>query len=114
LFLMLWRTFAGRIYDRKGQEYVFLPGTIFIFIAMILLSLLTSTSLLLIAAAIYGLGVGCVQHALQAWSVEKATPNRKGIANATFFSFFDLGIDVSVIAFEQLENTFGYMSIYLF
>ncbi len=113
LFLMLSRTFAGRIYDRKGHEYVFLPGTILIFIAMLLLAWLTSTSMLLIAAALYGLGFGSVQPALQAWSVEKAPPNRKGMANATFFSFFDLGIGVGAIAFGQLANTFGYTSIYL-
>ncbi|HEX6594052.1 MAG TPA: MFS transporter [Bacillota bacterium] len=111
--LMISRTFAGRIYDRKGHEYVFLPGTLFIFIAMVLLAWLPSTSMLLVAAAAYGLGFGTVQPALQAWSVERAPANRKGMANATFFSFFDLGIGVGAIAFGQLANTFGYTSIYL-
>src|SRR5699024_6850756 len=43
LFLMLSRTFAGQIYDKKGHEYVFLPGTAFIFTAMLLLSWLPNT-----------------------------------------------------------------------
>ena len=38
IFLMISRTFAGRIYDEKGHLYVFLPGALLIFIAMLLLS----------------------------------------------------------------------------
>jgi MFS family permease len=113
LFLMLSRTFAGRIYDRKGHIYVFLPGTIFIFAAMLLLAWLPSTTVLLIAAALYGLGFGSVQPALQAWAVDKAPGNRKGMANATFFSFFDLGIGIGAIVFGQLAFLFNYSIIYI-
>lgn len=112
IFLMISRTFAGRIYDTKGHLYVFLPGTFLIFIAMILLSWLPSTFVMLIAAACYGLGFGSVQPALQAWSVEEAPANRKGMANATFFSFFDLGIGLGAMVFGQLAFAFGYASIY--
>ena len=87
LFLMVSRTFAGKVYDQKGHLYVFLPGTILIFIAMLLLAWLPSTVILLVAAAMYGLGFGTIQPALQAWAVEKAPENRKGMANATFFPF---------------------------
>lgn len=67
---------------------------------------------MLVAAACYGLGFGSVQPALQACSVEKAPANRKGMANATFFSFFDLGIGLGAIIFGQLAFMFGYASIY--
>ncbi|WP_339226409.1 MFS transporter [Oceanobacillus sp. FSL K6-2867] len=113
IFLMISRTFSGQIYDRKGHLYVFLPGTILIFIAMLLLAWLPSTVALLIAAGLYGLGFGSVQPALQAWSVEKAPAHRKGMANATFYSFFDLGIGIGAIAFGQLAYFLGYGSIYI-
>lgn len=113
IFLMVSRTFAGKIYDTKGHLYVFLPGTILIFGAMLLLSWLPSTFVMLIAAGMYGLGFGSVQPALQAWSVEKAPDNRKGMANATFFSFFDLGVGVGAIGFGQLAFMYGYSVIYL-
>ncbi|WP_164217118.1 MFS transporter [Virgibacillus sp. YIM 98842] len=113
LFLMLSRTFAGRIYDRKGHTYVFPPGTILIFAAMLLLAWLPSTTVLLIAAALYGMGFGTVQPALQAWAVDKAPGNRKGMANATFFSFFDLGIGIGAIVFGQLAYLFNYGIIYV-
>ncbi|SDQ10995.1 MFS transporter [Virgibacillus salinus] len=113
LFLMVSRTFTGKIYDKKGHVYVFLPGTVLIFGAMLLLAWLPSTFIMLIAAGMYGLGFGSVQPALQAWSVDKAPDNRKGMANATFFSFFDLGVGLGAITFGQLAFMFNYSVIYL-
>lgn len=112
-FLLISRTFAGRIYDQKGHPYVFPPGVILIFVAMILLAWLPSTTVLLIAAALYGMGFGSVQPALQAWAVDEAADNRKGMANATFFSFFDLGVGVGAMAFGQIAFNYGYQMIYV-
>src|SRR5699024_1901408 len=69
LFLMISRTFAGKIYDKKGHLYVFLPGAMLIFIAMLLLAWLPNLTVMLLAAGFYGLGFGSVQPALQAWAV---------------------------------------------
>lgn len=113
LFLLISRLFAGKIYDKRGHLYIYLPGAALITAAMILLSWLPSTTVMLVAAALYGLGFGSVQPALQAWSVEKAAPNRKGMANATLFSFFDLGVGVGAMIFGQLAGWFGYGSIYI-
>ncbi|WP_077298200.1 MFS transporter [Virgibacillus pantothenticus] len=113
VFLLISRTFAGKIYDRRGHLYVFLPGTILIFGAMLLLAWLPSTVILLVAASLYGLGFGMIQPALQAWAVEKAPANRKGMANATFFSFFDLGVGMGAIIFGQIAFLFNYAVIYV-
>ncbi len=88
LFLMITRAFAGRLYDRYGHIVVFLPGTSLILIAMLLLFWLPNSFILFLAAALYGLGFGTVQPALQAWAIDKASTNRKGMANATFFLVF--------------------------
>ncbi len=110
--LMLSRTFAGQIYDRKGHRAVFIPGTLLVFIAMVFLAWLPNNAILLTAAVLYGLGFGSVQPALQAWSVEKTPPNRRGMANATFFSFFDLGIGIGAMVFGQISHLYGYSTIY--
>src|SRR5690625_2346840 len=113
MFLMLSRIVAGKIYDRRGDLYVIPPGVILIFTAMLLLAWLPNTIMMLIAGALYGLGFGTVQPALQAWAVDKAPDNRKGMANATFFSFFDLGIGVGAMLFGQLAFLFNYGIIYV-
>jgi MFS family permease len=110
--LMVTRTFAGQLYDRKGHLAVFIPGTLLILIAMLLLSWLPNSTILYLAACLYGLGFGTVQPALQAWSIEKVPIDRRGMANATFFSFFDLGIGFGAILFGQISHSFGYSSIY--
>jgi MFS family permease len=113
LALMVTRTFAGRVYDEKGHRAVFPLGTLSIFIAMILIAWLPNSFILYIAAIFYGLGFGTVQPALQAWSVQSAPPHRKGMATATFFSFFDLGIGIGAIIFGQVAYWLDYHSIYI-
>ncbi|MBG9588552.1 MFS transporter [Cytobacillus firmus] len=111
--LMLSRTFAGRLYDQRGHQAVFLPGAVLILAAMFLLAWLPSSFIMYIAAILYGLGFGSAQPALQAWSVKEAPANRRGMANATFFSFFDLGVGIGAIVFGQIAHLFGYSTIYL-
>ncbi|MFC0298058.1 MFS transporter [Geobacillus jurassicus] len=113
LALMVTRTFAGQLYDRKGHRAIFLPGAGLILLAMLLLAWLPGEWALLLAAVLYGFGFGMVQPGLQAWSVERAPIHRKGMANATFFSFFDLGVGVGAVVFGQISHWFGYPSIYL-
>lgn len=112
LALLLSRTFAGKIYDRRGHQAVFIPGALLIFLSMILLSWLPNSMTLYIAALLYGFGFGTIQPALQAWSVQKSAVNRRGMANATFFSFFDLGVGIGAIAFGQIAFMYGYSMIY--
>lgn len=113
LALMLTRTFAGKLYDTKGDLYVIPPGIILIFFAMLLLAWLPNMTTLIIAGVLYGFGFGTVQPALQAWAVNKAPANRKGMANATFFSSFDLGVGIGAMAFGQLAFMYGYATIYI-
>lgn len=111
--LMISRTFAGRIYDQRGHHAIFIPGAILILISMVLLAWLPNSNIMYTAAILYGLGFGSVQPALQAWSVKEAPANRRGMANATFFSFFDLGVGIGAIVFGQIAYLFGYSTIYL-
>lgn len=113
LFLMLSRLFAGKWYDNKGHLFVVPPGTVLIIIAMILQAWLPNTFVLLLAASVYGFGFGMIQPALQAWAVDKAPENRKAMANATFFSSFDLGVGIGALIFGQLAYMYGYQIIYI-
>ncbi len=111
-FMMLSRLFAGRLYDRKGIAVVFIPGSLSIITAMIMLGFLPNPAYLFIAAALYGFGFGCVQPALQAWAVNRVENNRRGMANATYFSAFDLGVGFGAMTYGFVAEAFGYSTIY--
>ncbi len=111
--LLISRTFAGKLYDQKGHRFVFPAGSIMIMAAMIMLAWVPNSTILYLAAIIYGLGFGTVQPALQAWSVQNSPISRRGMANATFFSFFDLGVGMGAIVFGQIAFYLDYHSIYI-
>lgn len=111
--LMVSRPFTGKLYDRKGHKAVFIPGALLIIISMSLLAWLPNSLTLYIAAVLYGFGFGTVQPALQAWSVKDAPAHRRGMANATFLTFFDLGVGIGAILFGQIAYWFGYSTIYV-
>lgn len=111
--MMSVRSFAGRLYDKKGHKVVFVPGTILIIGAMLHLVFLSSSWMLVVAAFLFGTGFGSVLPALQAWAVQEAPMNRRGMANATFFSFFDLGVGLGAIFFGYIATHFGYSEIYM-
>lgn len=113
LFLMLSRVFAGKWYDKKGHLFVVPPGAILIIVAMLLQAWLPNTFVLLVAASVYGFGFGMIQPALQAWAVDQAPENRKAMANATFFSSFDLGVGIGALVFGQLAYLYNYQVIYI-
>lgn len=103
LAIAVTRPFSGKLYDAKGHSFVIIPGVIITFIGIILLSYTTTIPSLIIAAACYGSGFGAIQPALQAWMIDRVAPHRRGVATATFFSAFDLGIGAGAIILDSLH-----------
>lgn len=111
--LLISRTYSGQLYDKKGHRAIFIPGTAMIFVAMLLIAWLPNMLVLLIAASFYGLGFGMIQPGLQAWAINSSPKNRRGMATATFFSSFDLGVGVGAMIFGQIGFWLNYQSIYI-
>ncbi|RKD22848.1 MFS transporter [Ammoniphilus oxalaticus] len=110
--IMLTRPFAGKLFDMKGHAWVLLPGIICLASGVLLLSFADTTTSLLIAAIFYGFGFGAVQPSLQAWTIDRAAPHRRGAANSTFFSAFDLGIGIGAMGLGAIANASSYALMY--
>lgn len=110
--LMLTRPLAGIIADKKGMGFVVVPGLISVAVAMLLLGAAGTIWGMLVAAVFYAAGFGAVQPALQALTVHLAPTNRRGAANATFFSSFDLGIGLGAFGFGLVAQHWGYATMY--
>lgn len=111
--LMSTRPFAGRLYDRLGPHSVIVPGLALIAVALLFLSQAQSLPVFLVAGILYGLGFGAAHPALQALTVTGVPPSRRGAANATFFSAFDLGIAAGALLLGLVAQVSGYPTMYL-
>ncbi|WNR46411.1 MFS transporter [Paenibacillus roseipurpureus] len=113
--VLLVRPITGVLFDRKGPEWVLLPGAAFTITGLLLLSYANSNLSLAIAALCYGVGFGSIQPALQAWTISRAAPDRRGAANGTFFSANDLGIGLGAMVLGAIANWSGsYALMYRF
>lgn len=111
--LMLARPVMGMLFDRCGHRVVVIPGMLLLSAGMVLLGLATNLSLFLLAAVVNGLGFGAVHPAFQALAVASCAPNRRGAAQATFTSAFDLGIGTGAVFLGLLAQYVGYQGMYI-
>ncbi|MDI6812175.1 MAG: MFS transporter [Desulfitobacteriaceae bacterium] len=113
LTLIVVRPVFGKVADRRGYNIVMIPGLLAVLVTMILISKSQALGLLLTAAVIYGIGFGAVQPTLQAMAVQNVPFNRRGAANGTFYSAFDLGIGLGSGIWGTVAQFFGYSQMYL-
>lgn len=106
------RPIAGKLFDRKGHVWVLFPGALFSIAGLILISYANSTWSLIAAAILYGIGFGAIQPSIQAWVIGRAAPNRRGAANATFYSAFDLGIGGGGMLLGMVAQATSYAVMY--
>lgn len=110
--VLLIRPLAGKLFDRKGHQWVLLPGAFFAIAGLIILSFTSGTMGLVMAAIFYGVGFGMIQPALQAWVINRVPPHKRGVATGTFFSGFDLGIGLGSVVLGLLAQFTGYGLMY--
>ncbi|TDA69439.1 MAG: MFS transporter [Clostridia bacterium] len=113
LVLMVVRPVSGVIADRQGPAPVVVPGLILISLAMLVLAGAQNIWWFVLAAVLNGLGFGATQPILQALTINLAPPTRRGAANATFFSAFDLGIGAGSILLGVISQLVGFNRMYL-
>ncbi|ASS77068.1 MFS transporter [Tumebacillus algifaecis] len=112
VMVMLVRPFAGVLFDRKGHQWILWPGALFTAAGLLLLSYTDSVGMLVAAAVCYGIGFGAIQPSLQAWTINRVPPHRRGAANGTYFSAFDLGIGAGAMLLGAVAKTTSYAGMY--
>lgn len=112
IMLLITRPFSGRIYDRKGHQFLLYPSAVSAIIGLVLLSYMQNVSMLIIASVLYGLAYGVMQPTLQAWAVSRVHANNRATANAMALSFMDLGHAVGALLLGMTVRYIGYQSMY--
>lgn len=86
------RVIAGKISDKFGRVPVVYAGLFILFIALMLIGSLDSFSGLMTGAAVYGMAMGMLPPALNAWTVDRSIEGQRGKALATRYIALEAGI----------------------
>ncbi|HOX44063.1 MAG TPA: MFS transporter [Myxococcota bacterium] len=102
------RLFTSRWYDRAGPGWPALGGTLLLALSWVGLGLAHEPLGALAASAGMGLGFGALMPAYQAMAMDLVPPGRRGAANATIFSAFDVGIALGALGFGLMVSHTGW------
>ena len=111
--MLFSRPQAGRLFDRKGEDFVMYPAILIFAIGMTILSQAHDGYVLLLAGSLIGIGFGSVPTVGQAVSVRMTPPHRIGLAISTLWMFVDTGVGVGPFVFGLLITPAGYRGAYL-
>lgn len=85
------RWFGGVLADKLGRPAVILPGLVLAAAGMLLLAFATGPAMLYASALIFGAGFGLGHTGLTILTVDRAAPEERGAAMATFSLAWDFG-----------------------
>lgn len=113
IIISVSRPFTGRLMDARGANSVAYPTLVIFAIGLLILSQVNSSFLLLLAAAVLGLGYGNFQSTAQALAIKVTPRHRLGLANSTYFIFLDLGLGLGPFVLGYLVPYVGFSGLYL-
>ncbi len=111
--MLVTRPVVAVLSDRLGVRKIMLPAMICFAVSMVLISLSTSLTMFLIAAAIAAIGFGSCQPAVQTLCIKSVTPQRRGVGSSTNFVGLDLGGLVGPVLAGAVADRFGYATMFL-
>lgn len=103
--MMSLRPITGKIYDRKGPQYVIYPAILTFSLGLLVLSQIDTLTGFMLAAVLIGLGFGSAQPCLQTLAIQRAPKHRIGYATSTFYTCYDLGIAIGSLVVGIMITT---------
>ena len=107
------RVGSGKIFDISGPDKISLVGMILLIIGFPVLALVNNPIGFHISAVILGLGFGIIMPTFQTMVNNMVAPKRRGAANSTLFTCFDIGIGMGMIGTGVLSEWLGFSSTFL-
>jgi len=110
--IFVTRPFVGRRFDNQGENSVIYPAILIFAIGMGILALATNGSVLLLSAAVMGIGFGALSASGRALTIKLTPIHRMGQATSTFYIFGDTGLGLGPLICGLLIPVTGYRGMY--
>lgn len=101
------RFFSGTIFDRVGPFRIVIIGMILLILGFPIFFFVPHSLGYHITAVIIGLGFGIIMPTFQAMVNNIVAPDRRGAANSTYFTCFDLGIGLGMVLTGFVSEQIG-------
>lgn len=111
--LVLSRPYAGKLLDAEGPVKIMLIGFAGLIISFILLFMAKGYALFMVSALFSGIGFGIIQSTTLTLAINKVDASKRGVANGTILTAFDLGVGCGSILLGMLSNHIGLSMMYL-
>ena len=111
--MLLVRSKAGEISDRRGRAAVILPGMVIAAVSLVVLGLASGPAGILAGGAIFGIAFGMAQPTLMALVVDRVSPAERGKAMGTFYMGWELGIAAGAAGSGWLLNSIDFGTLFL-
>ncbi len=115
LTTLISRPFSGIIVDRrglKGYDVCVIIGTLASVAAMPVLAQTTTLTHLLVGGSLYGIGFGFIQPTMLALAIRSVSPEKKGAANATYWTAVDMGAASGSLFWGFIAAAFGFKTLF--
>ena len=107
------RIFSGKSYDRVGPKKICIIGLGLIIVGLPILALNQSFFGYHLSALILGFGFGVIMATFQAIANHKVAAEKRGAANSTYLTFFDLGIGTGMLLVGYLIQVMNYSGAFI-
>ncbi|WP_442595774.1 MFS transporter [Neobacillus sp. D3-1R] len=111
--LLASRPFTGKWFDQFGPNVIIFPSIVLFAIGLFILGSSHTALGFLLSAAFIGIGWGTIFPSLQTIAIQKAAPNKRATATATFLSIFDTGIGFGSFIVGMVVAEVGFRSFYI-
>lgn len=105
--ILISRITSGKIFDKKGPSVIVPLGIILLIAGFPVLALIKNIIGYFLSAFILGLGIGIIFPTSQAITNNLVEKERRGVANSTLFTAYDLGIGTGMFIIGYISDTIG-------
>jgi MFS family permease len=111
--IFITRPFTGKLFDKKGENFVMYPAILVFSIAFLVLSQAHNGISIILVAALAGFGYGTFSSSAQAIAIKVSPKHRMGLATSTSFMFGDLGAGIGPFILGYFVPLAGYRGLYM-